>query len=590
MHGDTDRANWACLGRRWADEDPDPDTARALLAIIESGDVVELGDCFSPPLEFGTAGLRGVVGPGPARMNLAVIRRVTRALGEVVKRQQERRLDASGHGAAPLVLGFDGRIDSEAFAREAVGILAGMHFPVVFFDKPVPTPVVAFAAQRFASPAAIVVTASHNPPQYNGYKVYGADAIQIVPPFDLEVTAEIGRVGAARDIPIHSEAFDGGDDWAERLDDAIGSEYVEAVVAARVKGASAGPIRIAYTPLHGVGASWVERVFRLAGYSDLTMEPSQASIDGRFPTVTFPNPEEPAALSRGLRLASDIDADVLLVNDPDADRMGAALRARNGRFRILSGNEIGVILTDYLLAHAAVRSEAAVATTIVSTPMVRRIAAQYGAHAETTLTGFKWLWTAMRSLEQDAKKHFALCWEEALGYSTHATVRDKDGIAAALVLADWVSECQTHGITPLERLSDLYRRHGVWASAPCNVIRPIATGVAEIERMMARLAHDPPTELAGRRVINLLDYSQGAERRPAWCGATMMFVLEVDGGARIVVRPSGTEPKLKCYADVEAPIGMGEDPLQAYERGRQIAEALNEDLVRQLEVVLLRES
>jgi phosphomannomutase len=590
MRQEADHERWAILLRRWADEDPDPVTARLTREIIESGDRAALGDCVEPALEFGTAGLRGVVGPGPARMNLAVIRRVTRALAEVVQRRASQAGDGARSSTAPIVVGFDGRVDSRRFAREVVGVLAETKVPVVHFDRPVPTPVAVYAAQRLAASATVVVTASHNPPEYNGYKVYGADAIQIVPPFDSEVSAEMQRLGAAREIAVCAEAFEHGTAQAVALDDSVGDGYIEAVLAGRAAGAKALPIRIAYTPLHGVGAAWVERAFRAAGYADLRVEPSQREIDGLFPTVRFPNPEEPATLLLGLRLASDMDADVLLVNDPDADRMGAALRARDGTFRVLTGNEIGIILTDYLLAHAREPTLAAVTSTIVSTPMVARVTAQHGAHLETTLTGFKWLWTAMRVLEREGQKHFALCWEEALGYSTHAAVRDKDGIAAALVFADWISECRAGGITPIERLSDLYRRHGAWASVQHSVVRPRASGVEEIRRMMTHLGQDPPRELAGRKVTFLDDYSQGAPMRPTWRGAASMFVIELEGGARIVVRPSGTEPKLKCYADVEEAVRVGEDPLAAHERARTIAEALNQALVRWLEMVALRSS
>ncbi len=577
---------WLSLGRRWADADPEPESAESLRQLIESADWSAVRECFEPGLEFGTAGLRGVVGPGPARMNLAVIRRVTRALSEVVKRRALCDMQGPGQLAAPMVVGFDGRLDSLRFAREAVGVLAAAKVSVAYFDRPVPTPLVAFAAQRLASPAAIVVTASHNPPEYNGYKVYGADAIQIVPPFDLEVAAELDRVGPARSIPCQEAAFGAVTATSQCIGDEMSQAYIEAVLAGRARGAEAQPIRIAYTPLHGVGAPWAERALRSAGYWDLHIEPGQREIDGHFPTVRFPNPEEPATLERGLKLARDLSADVLLVNDPDADRMGAAIRSRNGTFRILSGNEIGIILTDYLLAQSPEPQAAAVAVTIVSSPMVRHIAARHGAHVETTLTGFKWLWTAMRSLEQDSQRHFALCWEEALGYSTHAAVRDKDGIAAAVVFADWVSHCRAQGIAPIEYLSGLYRRDGAWASSPRNVVRPVANGVAEIQQMMTHLAHFPPKELAGRRVINVSDYSQKVDGQPAWCGPSVMFILEVDGGARIVVRPSGTEPKLKCYADVVAEVGVGEDPLQAYERAKAVADALNEELVRRLEMVL----
>lgn len=574
------------LAARWAQEDPDPDTATALRAVLSTNDTEALRDCFEPTLEFGTAGLRACVGPGPARMNLAVIRRVTRALAEVVERRSQRPDTAVVPNSAPMVVGFDGRIDSARFAREAVGVLAATDIPVVHFERPVPTPIVAFAAQRLGARAAIVVTASHNPPEYNGYKVYGADSIQIVPPFDREVTDALRHVGPANQIACSANAFADAVKEAHCLDASMGDAYVEAVQNARVRGARAEAIRIAYTPLHGVGASWVERVLHAAGYFDLHIEASQREIDGRFPTVRFPNPEEPQALERGLRLAESIGADLLLVNDPDADRLGAAIPARGGQFRVLSGNEIGCILTDYLLLHSQEPSAMAVCSTIVSTPMVERIAQHYGSHSEKTLTGFKWLWTAMRNLESVAQKNFAICWEEALGYSTHAAVRDKDGIAAALILADWVSECRSLGVSPIERLAGLYRTHGCWGSAPRNVVRSSAEGIGEIQRMMQTIVEAPPKELAGRRVTGIVDFSQGVEARPPWFGASEMYILQIDGGGRVVVRPSGTEPKLKCYADVEVELARGNDPLDAQAQAVSTATALNQALVERLEMLL----
>jgi phosphomannomutase len=510
-------------------------------------------------------------------MNLAVIRRVTRALADVVKLRTATN-DAPQYSVS-AILGFDGRLDSERFAREAVGVLSAAGVSVKFFDVAVPTPVVAFAAQRLSASAAVVVTASHNPPEYNGYKVYGSDAIQIVPPFDLEVSQRLSALGAANQIPCDASG-------ASRLDATVGDEYVEAVVQGRASGAIAAPLRIAYTPLHGVGAAWMQRVLERAGYSDLVIEPSQHRVDGTFPTVRFPNPEEPATLALGVALARKTNAAVLLVNDPDADRMGAAIPTHDGSFRILSGNEIGVVLTDYLLSHCETPERALVASTIVSSPMGAKVAESYGAHHEVTLTGFKWLWTACKTLVERSQMKFVICWEEALGYSTHSAVRDKDGIAAGLVLADWVSECHRRGTTPIERLAALYRRHGAWGSAQRNVVRAPASGVEEIARMMEFLAREPPDALLGRRLQQIRDFSQNAAARPLWCGAASMQVLEFEGGARVVVRPSGTEPKLKCYADVELPVQRGEDPLEVYARAKTNADALNAALVERLEMVL----
>jgi phosphomannomutase len=562
--------------RDWLDGDPDEATAAKLRELLSLKDERSLRACFEPPMEFGTAGLRGVVGPGPAQMNVAVIRRVTRALASVLDEQTE--LPKS----APVVLGFDGRLDSKTFAAEAVNVLAKAGRPVAFFAEPVPTPVVAFAGLQREAAASVVVTASHNPPEYNGYKVYGAEGIQIVPPFDGAVTAKLAHVGKAVDIPVEPQAFTRGVPPVQRLDDRIIDAYVESVLLGRVPAATAQPIRVAYTPLHGVGARCFERVMSRAGYDDVHVEPTQREIDGHFPTVRFPNPEEPATLERGLALATALRADVLLVNDPDADRMGAALPDAQGHFRILSGNEIGVILTDYVLAHSAEPARDLVVSTLVSTPMTRFVAETRGAHFEQTLTGFKWLWTATRTLERERGLRFALCWEEALGYSTHRAVRDKDGIAAALVFADWVSECRREGVLPLSRLGELYRTYGAWGSSPANLVFPGPSGLSDIQGLLARLATQPPSVLLGRRVLHMTDYSRGHETRPRYRGAAAMFVIELEGEARMVVRPSGTEPKLKIYSDVRESVAEGEDPFVVYERARAMARLLAEALIESL--------
>jgi len=560
----------------WASSDPDVATSSALRAIVESGDESRLRACFEPEMEFGTAGLRGVVGPGPAQMNVAVIRRVTRALSDVVQAR------SGGETLKPIVLGFDGRLDSRRFAQVAVSVLAGAGQPVAFFGAPVPTPLVAFAGLKLSAAASVVVTASHNPPEYNGYKVYGAEAIQIIPPFDNEVKVALAHVSPAREIAVEPDAFSGNSWNATELGEATIEDYIQTVVGGRVPAATTEPLRIAYSPLHGVGAPCFERVMQRAGYRDLHVEPSQRDVDGHFTTVRFPNPEEPATLERGLALAKAIEADVLIVNDPDADRMGTALPDADGNFRILSGNEIGIILTDYLLSHAPAPKTALVVSTLVSTPMTRLVVESYGAHFEQTLTGFKWLWTAVRALEAERGLTFSLCWEEALGYSTHRAVRDKDGIAAGLTLADWVSECKIKGRLPIDRLGDLYRKHGAWGSSPMNLTLPGILGIAQIERMLARLSSSPPASLLGRKLLGMTDYSEGEAARPVYQGVARMYVLEFEGDARIVVRPSGTEPKLKLYSDVREVVVGAESPFVAYERARAMAGLLAEALVQYL--------
>ena len=455
----TDAASAKLLesARSWVDADPDCETARQMSEWIEPLNEPALRDCFEPPLQFGTAGIRGIVGPGPARMNLAVVRRVTRALAE--------HLEQTRGTVGKVVVGCDARLDSARFARETAAVLAAAGCDVLKFDGPIATPVVAYACLKEQAAAGIVVTASHNPPQYNGYKVYGDRGIQIVSPVDLQVATRIEQMPAANAIPTN---FDG----SKHRRSALGSEclfdYQQSVLQSRPK-ATQYPLRIAYTPLHGVGWHPIRELFRLAGHSDVQPVPSQVKPDGRFPTVNFPNPEEPCALDLGMRLAESIRADILLANDPDADRLAMALPDEKGRWHALTGNQLGIVLMDYMLQQARQSSNlrrALCVSTIVSTPMADAVAAAYGARFERTLTGFKWLWTAALELLSDETLQFVIAWEEALGYSTHSHVRDKDGIAAALVGADWAAACNASGELPWNRLGSLYRSHGDLGQPP----------------------------------------------------------------------------------------------------------------------------
>ena len=536
----------------WIEGDPDPVTRAELSQLLDSGNVSELGERLRGELEFGTAGLRGVVGAGPSRMNRAVVIRATRGLADYLL---SRVTDAR---SLPVVLGYDGRVDSRRFAADAAGVLVAAGLPVRFFTTPVPTPIVAYAARQLAASAAIVITASHNPPEYNGYKVYGPNAVQIVPPVDAEIASRIAALGPANAIRIAEGTLDGAAPGCEPIPDSILDRYFADVAALRPATPADRDVGIVYTPMHGVGGRFVERALAEAGYSRVHVVPEQAEPDGRFPTVRFPNPEEPGALDLALALARKHDADLILANDPDADRLAACVPTVSGRWTPLSGNQIGLLLADFLLENAAKTPRPLVVQSIVSSPMLADIAAAHGAHAEQTLTGFKWIGTAALELEARGGLRFVFGFEEALGYSAGHLVRDKDGISTAVLFTDLVAHCRASGLSVLDRMDALYRRHGLWVSLQKSVTAEGSEGLARIERAMKRVKTAPPAALGERRVSKAIDYASGAEHRPRWLPATSLVALELEGGGRVLVRPSGTEPKLKIYVDLRIAIAQNE--------------------------------
>ena len=557
--------------RAWIDGDPDPATRAELSQLIESNNLAELGERLRGELEFGTAGLRGVVGAGPSRMNRAVVIRATRGLADYLL---SRVTDAR---SLPVVLGWDGRVDSRRFAADAAGVLAAAGIPVRFFTTPVPTPLVAYAARQLAASAAIVITASHNPPEYNGYKVYGSNAVQIVPPVDGEIASRIAALGPANAIRIADGVLDHPDKGCEPIPDSMVDRYFAEVAALRPATPADRDFGIVYTPMHGVGGRFVERALADGGYRKVHVVAEQREPDGRFPTVRFPNPEEPGALDLALALAQKTDADLILANDPDADRLAACVPTVSGRWTPLSGNQLGLLLADFLLENAAKTPRPLVIQSIVSSPMLADIAAAHGAHAEQTLTGFKWIGTAALELEARGGLRFVFGFEEALGYSAGHLVRDKDGISTALLFADLVAHCRASGHGVLDRLDALYRRHGLWVSLQKSIVAEGGEGLSRIEAAMQRARSAPPAQLGERRVTGAIDYASGAERRPRWLPATSLVALDLDGGGRVLVRPSGTEPKLKIYVDLRTVVAQNEIVRQREEialaEARAIADA-----------------
>ena len=513
----------------WRDDDPDPGTAAEVEALLAADDEAGLRARFDHPLTFGTAGLRGAVGAGPGRMNRAVVRRTAAALARWLDRRAV---------AGPVVIGWDARNGSADFADDTARILAGAGRPVVLARAPIPTPLLAFSVLDLEAAAGVMVTASHNPATDNGYKVYADHGAQIAPPMDDEIAVEIAAVGSVSALPL----ADRGDPAIGTLPDEVWTRYLTAVAATRTTDAPIG-LRVAYTPMHGVGGGLLAQAFDAAGLRRPDVVAAQADPDPAFPTVAFPNPEEPGAMDLVLALASDTDADLALANDPDADRLAVAVPSGDG-WRTLTGDEVGALLADHLLRHGS-GPDRLVATTVVSSSLLSRIAADHGVAFVETLTGFKWLAHAARE-RPDLRPVFA--YEEALGYCIGDSVRDKDGIAAAVVVVDAVAAMRAEGTTVAEHLDELARLHGLHLTAQWSNRFEGPAGVATMAARVDGLRTAPPATIGGIPIDTVDDLLLG-ERLPP----TDAVVLRGDG-LRVTVRPSGTEPKLKAYLEVLEPV------------------------------------
>jgi phosphomannomutase len=523
--------------RAWRDDDPDPATRAEVdvLLGVDGGapDLPALADRFGARLQFGTAGLRGEMAAGPNRMNRAVVIRATAGLAA--------HLAATGHAGEPVVVGYDARHLSHRFAADTAAVLAAAGFPVHLTERPVPTPVLAFGVTHLGCCAGVQVTASHNPPRDNGYKVYMDDGAQIAPPTDARISAHIDAVASVAAVPRAAD----DDPRIVPAGDALVDAYVAGAAAQAVAPASRD-LAIVYTPLHGVGRDVLVAVLTRAGFAPPTVVDEQGAPDPDFPTVAFPNPEEPGALDLALAAAVDVGADVVLANDPDADRLAVAVPdgdAADG-WRALTGDEIGVLLADWLLAHGA-GPDRLVATTVVSSSMLGRLAAARGVVYAETLTGFKWL--ARAALDRPDLR-FVYGYEEALGSCVGTLVRDKDGITASLAFAELAACERSRGRTVLDRLDDLARELGVHATGQRSSRFEGLDGAERMAAAVDRLVDAPPASLAGVRVDAVEDLRLGG-RLPPTDG-----VVVRGAGVRLIVRPSGTEPKLKCYAEAVTPV------------------------------------
>jgi phosphomannomutase len=511
--------------RAWLAEDPDPDTRAELQALIESGDSAGIADRFGGRLEFGTAGLRGALGAGPNRMNRVVVIRAAAGLASYL----------TARGGKAVVIGYDARHKSDVFARDTAAVMRGAGLRAMVLPRPLPTPVLAFAIRHLGTDAGVMVTASHNPPQDNGYKVYLGDGSQIVPPADAEISAAIEAIGPLESVPM-------ADDW-ETLGEDVLEAYLDRV-AGLVAAASPRDLSTVYTPLHGVGRDVVLAAFDRAGFSPPYVVSEQGDPDPEFHTVAFPNPEEPGAIDLALAAAQSEDVDIVLANDPDADRCAVAVPDAGAAagWRMLRGDEVGALLGQHLIRrYPDLRGK--FAASIVSSSLLGKIAAAHGLGYEETLTGFKWI-ARVEGLRYG--------YEEALGYCVDPdAVRDKDGVSAAIMVAELAAVLKAEGRGLTDLLDDLARDYGLHAT---DQLSARFDDLSQIEAAMARLRKEPPVELGGAAVTSAEDLSEGVGGLPPTDGLRYRLA---DGG-RVVVRPSGTEPKVKCYLEVVVPVMDGD--------------------------------
>ena len=503
----------------WIADDPDPKTAAQLQSLLDAEDETALSKYFNGFLQFGTAGLRGPIGPGPSCMNRAVVGRTAAGIASYMKKR----------GMTRVVIGRDARYGSEDYTIETAEIMSGAGMEVFILPRPLPTPVLAFATAHLGCDIGIMVTASHNPPQDNGYKVYVgpvADGInyassQIINPTDGFIATEIDLVTSLKSLPRGSK-------WTVLGEDVI-SEYVKRTAALAPR---PGDLKIVYTAMHGVGTETIQRVFNHAGFATLILVDEQCTPDPDFPTVAFPNPEEPGAIDLALKKARDFGADLVIANDPDADRCAAAINDPKVGWRMLRGDELGIIFGEWI---ARSKPSGSFANSIVSSSTLRKISSHYGIDFQEVLTGFKWI----------AKiENLAFGYEEAIGYAVDSdNVNDKDGISAAIVLAQIAVDLKRDGLTISDLLNQVWERHGFHGTEQISIR---VTDMSAITHLLAGLRANPPREIAGRAVESVDDLAAPKDGLPPTDGLRIWLA----GGIRIIVRPSGTEAKMKCYIEV----------------------------------------
>ncbi len=566
----------------------DEDSIREITELVEKNNNAELAERFYRTLEFGTGGLRGIIGAGSNRMNIYTVGMATQGLANYM-------LKTMSHGTG-AVIARDSRIKSDVFAREAASILAGNGIPVFFFDDIMPTPIASFAIRELGAQAGIVITASHNPPEYNGYKVYWDDGGQIVPPHDKLIIKEVEAITS----PVLIKKMDFEDAIRTGIIRIIGDDVISAYIRSleKVIPAHQGEkgIHIVYTPLHGTGYRIVPRILEHFGFSKLTVVNEQAEPDGFFPTVKSPNPEERDAMKMALELASRTNADIVLATDPDADRMGVGFRNSHGSYDLITGNQIGSMLCSFILTHAKESgmklSNGLVIKTIVTTELQREIAEKFGCAVQDVLTGFKWIAASMKEHEENTDKLFLFGGEESYGYLPVSFVRDKDAVSSILFFAEMTAWLREKGLSLSDYLDSIYLSNSLHRDDLQSLTLKGKEGQERIGRIMQFFRTDPPVELAGTPVREIRDIKKLVSLNPS-TGITTpitglpssdVIQMVLSDGSRVTLRPSGTEPKIKFYFN--ARTVSDKDSLESRKLELEIIiQKLGDDLLKKIEKI-----
>ena len=528
------------------------------------GQEEEIKDRFAVALKFGTAGLRGVLGAGSNRMNIYVVRQATQGLANWVKTQGGNQL---------VAISYDSRINSDVFAKNAACVLAANGIKVRIYDALMPVPALSFATRYYHANAGIMVTASHNPARYNGYKAYGPDGCQMTDDAAAVVYAEIQKT----DILTGAKMMSFEEGRAKGLIEYVGDDCKEALYDA-IKACSVRPgicktagLKLVYSPLNGSGLVPVTRVLRDIGIDDITIVPEQQYPDGNFPTCPYPNPEIFEALRLGLELAKKTGADLMLATDPDADRVGIAIKCPDGSYELVSGNEVGVLLLDYIcegrIEKGTMPKKPVAVKSLVSTPLADAVAANYGVEMRNVLTGFKWIGDQIARLEADGEvERFILGFEESYGYLAGPYVRDKDAIIGSMLICEMAAYYRSIGSSIKERLEAIYAKYGRYLNKVDSFEFPGLSGMDKMTGIMASLREKPPVEIGGYKVAKVTDYQKTEE---TGLPAANVLVYSLEGGATVIVRPSGTEPKIKTYFTT-----LGKDLAEAEAQKKVLADAL----------------
>ena len=542
-----------------ADAETLQETVELLVKALETDDVAEVEDAFYQELDFGTGGLRGIMGPGTNRMNRVIVARATQGLANYIKKQRPE--------GGSVAIAYDSRNRSAEFARVAARVLAGNGLKAFLFEDVRPTPELSFAVRHFKATAGIVITASHNPKEYNGYKVYWSDGAQVVPPHDRGIIAEVRQVTSMTQVQMADFEQSVRKDIIHLVGPTVDRLFIEALEAVHLRKeltrASGDQLRIVYTPLHGTGIKIVPEALRKWGFFDLHLVKEQAEPDGNFPTTKSPNPEERAALEKALELAQQVEADLVLATDPDADRLGIAIR-HEGQYHLLTGNQLGSLLSWYICSTLKERNElpanGVIIKTIVTTNLVEAIARDFGVTVENCLTGFKYIGALIRRYEEEGtpehpSKQFIFGFEESYGYLAGTHARDKDSVVAACLTSEMALWCKQNGKSLVELLHELFAKYGVHLETQLSKKMPGVEGMQQISHLMQSLRSAPPTTIGGITVATLtdidndsrLDLRTGKRTLGPGLPRSNVLVFELQDGSQVVARPSGTEPKIKFY-------------------------------------------